>query len=128
MKISNEQHVTLHKEAQEVLEQAEKAGWDRAFIWFEEPRKLAPTHRYPYISLHHEDTTVNVETVPGYITQVVFHVAEVRWNYPIMTPSAVRQLTALIEQQPVVVKDDPEFPHGEFDNGYHWTELSIEVL
>ena len=129
MKTSNEQHVTLHKEAQEVLEQAERKYWERAVIWFEEPRKLAPAHKYPYITLYHGDTVLHIETVPGYVTQAIFGVAEIHWNHPILNPRQVKQLIGLIKRDSVVQQDEPiakRMTLEEFEAS-NLPSLSIEV-
>jgi hypothetical protein len=103
MKITNKQHITLHQEAQEVLAQAERAGWEHAQVFTQGIGEDQPNYyRWPMIALSvgrwaEEYLSIGISTNPGYVTQSIYRYAEVHYNHPILTPGAVRQLMALIE-------------------------------
>lgn len=100
MKIINNQHVTLHKEAAEVLEQAERAGWQTAHLWTNSGPDKPQYYRWPNIGLWFEDLHIVVSPQPNYVTQTIFGYADIQYNHPIVSPQTVKQLIALIEVPP----------------------------
>lgn len=108
MKIYNDEHVTLHKEAVQVLEQAGRGGWPCASIIID--TGYSGAYRWPIISLFTGEQRVNISTIPGYIKQTIFYedgdgskYVTVKYNQPILTPRLAEMIVSLVRLNLVVV-------------------------
>lgn len=92
IRLINLEHITLHKEAWQAIEQAEAAGWDEAFI-------VMAGGLYPRISFYKTDESHGLvtDTVPGYMEQYIYGYADIKWNRPILAPAQVELLKRLLD-------------------------------
>lgn len=92
IRLINFQHVTLHKEAWEAIEQAEMAGWDDACV-------ILQGGFYPHIGFYSDggQTDLATNTVPGYMEQTIYNYADIKWNRPILSPGQVQSLKQLLD-------------------------------
>jgi len=88
MEIINLAHVTLHKEAQEMIDQAELAGWQKACV------TLLSGDKYPSVAFWMDDIdnlAVNAHTVPGFTRYSVRcdgeTLIEFKYNVKMLTPA-----------------------------------------
>jgi hypothetical protein len=94
MKISNSDHITLHAEAQELLDQAEQAGWEEAYI------NLLPGDKYPTLCLWMDDVLlVLVHTIPHFSYYTVSGEGGSRVEFrdlPLVSPAQVQSIRELL--------------------------------